>query len=205
MQHVKLTIDGTEIEVRAGTLLIDAARKAGVPVPSLCFLPGLPARAVCRVCAVSVTGLRGLVPACATAAAEGMEVATQLQTVKQARRVLFELALAEHGPCDEEVCGGEQNCQLIRLAREHGVTERRFDTIERPVRQELSSDSIRVRLDGCILCDRCIQSCRDLHVIGRAGLGQSTHIVFDADAGLDESDCVACGDCVAVCPVDVFK
>lgn len=117
----------------------------------------------------------------------------------------MELALAEHGPCDEDVCGGEQNCNLIRLAREHGVTKKRFDTIEKPAREALSSDSIRVRLDGCILCDRCIQACPELHIIGRAGLGQSTRIVFDAGRSMDESDCVACGDCVAVCPVDVFK
>lgn len=205
MQHVTLTIDGVQVKVRAGTLLIDAARKAGVHIPSLCFLPGLPARGVCRVCSVSVTGRRGLAPACATAVADGMEVETQLQTVQQARRVLIELALSEHGPCDEDVCGGEQNCHLSRLAREHGVAEKRFDVIEKPARKELSSDSIRVNLGGCILCDRCIQACRDLHIIGRAGLGQSTHIVFDIDRTMDESDCVACGDCVAVCPVGVFK
>ena len=205
LQHVRLTIDGNQIEVHAGTILIDAARKAGVSIPSLCFLPGHPSRGVCRVCSVSVSGRRGLVPACATAAVDGMEVQTQLQTVKRARRVLIELALAEHGPCKEDVCGGEKSCQLNRLAHEHGVTEKRFEAIEKPVREELSSDSIRVRPDGCILCDRCIQACRDLRIIGRAGLGQGTHIVFDADRSMDQSDCVACGDCVAVCPVDVFK
>ncbi len=205
MQQVTLTIDGTQVEVRAGTSLIDAAQRAGVHIPSLCYLPGQPARGVCRVCSVSVAGRRGLVPACATSAADGMEVETQSPAVDQARRLLFELALAEHGPCDDDVCGGEQNCQLVRLARQYGVTEQRLDPIEKPPRGELSSDNIQVRLDGCILCDRCIQACRDLHVIGRAGRGEDTHIVFDADQTMGESSCVTCGDCVAVCPVDVFR
>jgi len=205
MQHVKLIIDGITVEVRAGTLLIDAARKAGVHIPTICSLRGQPAREVCRLCSVSVTDRQGLIPACATVATPGMEVDTQGPAVLKARRVLIELALAEHGPCDMNTCGGEQNCQLNRLAREHGITDRRFATIEKPTRKELSSESIQVQFDGCILCDRCILACRDLHIIGRAGRGGNTRIVFDADAEMGESNCVTCGDCVAVCPAGVFK
>lgn len=204
LQQVSLTIDGTPVTVREGTSLIDAARTVGLHVPSLCYLPGCPARGVCRVCSVFVTDRRGLVPGCATAAVEGMEVKTTSPVVLQARRMVLELALAEHGPCDDAVCGGEQRCHLAQLAREHGVVEKRFDTIEKAHRAELSSDSIQVRADACILCDRCIQACRDLHIIGRTGRGRTTRIIFDEDRDMGESACVACGDCVAVCPVDVF-
>ncbi len=76
MQHVTLIVDGVRVTVRTGTSLIEAASEAGVEIPSLCFLPGLPPRGVCRVCSVSVSGSRGLVPGCATPAAEGMEVTT---------------------------------------------------------------------------------------------------------------------------------
>lgn len=204
MQYVTLTIDGTVVKVRAGTSLIAAAKKAGVEIPTLCFLPGRPARGVCRVCSVWVANRRGLIPACSTPVAEGMEVETQLPIVLQARRMMLELALAEHGPCDENVCGGDQKCQLVHLARHHGVKDQRFDPIEKLTRTDLSSDCIQVRPQGCILCDRCVQACRDLHIIGRAGRGSNTHIVFDADLSMEKSDCIACGDCVAVCPVDVF-
>ncbi len=205
MQFVTLTIDGTEVKVLAGTSIMDAAKKAGVHIPSLCFLPGRPARGVCRVCSVAVIDRRGLVSACSTPAAEGMEVETQLPVVQQSRRVVLELALAEHGPCDENVCGGEHKCQLVQLARKHGIRDKRFETMEKPVREDLSSDNIQVQPDGCILCDRCIQACGDLHIIARAERGASTHIIFDADRSMGESNCIACGDCVAVCPVGVFK
>ncbi len=205
MQFVSLIIDGTEVKVHAGTSLLDAAKKAGVMIPTLCFLPGRTARSICRVCSVAVNDRRGLVPACSTAVTEGMEVDTQLPVVQQARRVVLELALAEHGPCDENICGGEQKCQLVQLARKHGVCENRFDTIEKLSRKDLSSDNIHVRPDGCILCDRCIQACGDLHIIGRAERGTNTHIIFDADRNMGDSDCITCGDCIAVCPVGVFK
>ena len=205
MQYVTLTIDGTEVKVRAGTSLLEAAKKAGVIIPTLCFLPGRPARGVCRVCSVAIIDRRGLVPACSTPAAEGMEVETQLPVVQKARRVVLELALAEHGPCNKNVCGGEQKCQLVQLARKHGIREKRFDIIEKPSREDLSSDNIQVQPDGCILCDRCIQACGDLQIIARAERGTGTHIIFDADRSMEESNCIACGDCVAVCPVGVFK
>lgn len=205
LQHVSLTVDGTNVTVPAGTTLVDAGRTVGIRIPTLCHLPGRPARGVCRVCSVFVNGRRNLLPACATLAESGMEVETQSPAVLKARRIVLELALAEHGTCDVAVCGGEQRCDLARLARQHGVVNQRFDTIEKPHCDELSSDSIDVRADACILCDRCIQACRDLHVISRAGRGQNTRIIFDADRSMDESDCVACGDCVAVCPVSVFR
>ncbi len=205
MQYVTLTVDGTEVKVRAGTTILEAAKKADVMIPTLCFLPGRSARGVCRLCSVAVMNRRGLVSACSTPVAQGMEVETQLPVVQQARRIVLELALAEHGPCDEKTCGGEQKCQLVQLARKQGVREKRFDTIEKTKRENLSSDNILVQPDGCILCDRCITACSDLQIIARAERGADTRIVFDADRSMEDSNCIACGDCVAVCPVGVFK
>ena len=227
---VTLTIDGRTVTVPAGTSLWDAAKGLGIEIPVLCHDPRLRPVGVCRTCVVEVKGARTLQASCVRACEGGMEVSTASPVVERNRRMLVELLLSDHPtPCDRERTTGDCDLEALarRYGLLDGASAggssgngRRgnastIDPID-PVlgrgarfapapgrARDATSPVIAVNHQACILCDRCIRACDEVQsndVIGRTGKGYSTRIAFDLDVGMGTSTCVACGECVSVCP-----
>ena len=201
---VTLTIDGNRITAPEGTTIWEAARSAGIDIPTLCHDPKLHPVAVCRVCAVDVENSRTLPAACIRQVEEGMVVRTDTERVRRARRTLVELLQAGQPPEEKRRKPLAQD-ELAQLGGQLRSDPARYaSTCSNPVaQQDLSSPVIAVDHDACILCDRCIRACDDVQVndvIGRAGKGCDTRIAFDNDLPMGKSSCVACGECVAACP-----
>ncbi|MAG92403.1 MAG: hypothetical protein CMJ48_01445 [Planctomycetaceae bacterium] len=195
MPGVTLTIDGRTARVPEGTSILDAARRVGVKLPTMCHVNGCKPRAVCRMCVVALGGSLRLVPSCATTVTEGMQVQTDTPEVETARKLLMEFMLAEHGECDDP------NCAIERLARQLGVYSTRFQMDKSLQEDDFSSKFITVDPENCILCDRCVQACgKDQQVIVRAGRGRSVAISFDTGLSMRDAACTDCGDCLSVCP-----
>lgn len=191
---ISLKLNGRCVSCPPGTTLLQLARREGINIPTLCHLPGRPARAVCRLCVVEVAGHERLHPACATPAAADMEVHTHSARCVQARQLLLEFIIAEHGALDT------LSPELRSYAAELGVSTARFDLARPPQSGDKGSDYIRYRAELCLHCDRCIAACEH-RVIRRAGRGAGVRLTFGADdAALGQSECTGCGDCVAVCP-----
>ena len=195
MQYVGLTIDGKNINVPVGTTILSAARRLGISIPTLCHFPGHKTRAVCRICVVAIKGTDRMVPACATPVEDGMMIETNSAAGVNARQLLMEFILSEHGECGDPSCGIEQ------LAEQIGVSTTRFQSPQRAARGNLSSDFVTVRAELCVHCDRCVRACeQDQQVLARMSRGASVTVAFDDDLSMGESSCTTCGDCVAACP-----
>lgn len=195
-----LRIDDQVVDVPAGTTLLEAARQCGIAIPNVCACDrtGYAAEASCRFCLVEIKGERTLAPSCRREAEEGQVVRTSSERVLQTRRLVAELTLSEQGP--EALRPGSR---LAEALAQVGVGATRFGhrpTIERVTQQH---PAITVDLDACIRCGLCRTACQDVQVngvIGVAGRGAEACIVFDANVPLTDSSCVACGECVQVCP-----
>jgi len=204
---IDLTIDGNPVRVEEGTTILEAAREAGIRIPTLCYLEGLQAIGACRVCVVEVTGARTLVASCVTPVRDGMQVHTKTRRVRKARRRVVELLLSEHdGDC--QTCERNDDCELQSLARELGIRDVPFRG--RKARKDIDETTpALVRDNGkCIKCRRCVSVCADIQGVGALfpqGRG------FDATIGpafaspLDTVVCVQCGQCAAVCPVGAIR
>ncbi|HEU4371230.1 MAG TPA: cyclic nucleotide-binding domain-containing protein [Methylomirabilota bacterium] len=201
---VKLTIDGREVTVDAGTTIFDAARRLGIEIPALCHTPtlGQTPVGVCRVCTVEVKNNRVFAASCVRPAENGMVVATASASVRRARRTLAEMLLADHPtPCERQQATAD--CELERLGAAYGVQTPRFGAREWPRGVDHSSLFIAVDHTACILCDRCIRACTEVkhnNVIGRGGKGYQAGISFDNDLPMAASSCVGCGECMVSCP-----
>lgn len=203
MDTVKLTIDGRQVEVERGTTILDAARKAGANIPTLCYHPILGATGACRVCVCEVEGARSLVASCVCPANDGMVVWTNSPAVREARRTVVELMIASH-PQDCLTCDRSEDCELRRLAARLNVREGRFSREKKSLPKDLSSPSIVRDPSKCILCGRCVQVCSRVQGVGAIGLanrGIDTTVAPAYGEDLAQTKCVACGQCTAVCPV----
>jgi CRP-like cAMP-binding protein/Fe-S-cluster-containing hydrogenase component 2 len=197
-----LTVDGVEVTVPHGTTVFDAARIAGVYIPTLCHQQNQAPVAVCRICVVDV-GERALQAACIFKAEPGMVVKTNTEPIQQSRKTLYELMLSDHPtPCLRQQQSGD--CELEMQAANAGVTSTRFAKRAVPVlAEDDSSPAIHVDFSACILCDRCIRGCAEIrhnYVIARQGKGYFTTIAFDANQPMGNSTCVSCGECMVSCP-----
>ncbi len=199
---IKLTIDGRETSVAAGTSIFDAARGLGIDIPTLCHAQHQTPVGVCRVCTVEVKNNRVLAASCVRPCEEGMVVATASEGVVRARTTLAELLLSDHpSPCVRQKATGD--CELERFGTAHGVAAPRFAARPSPRGHDDSSFFIAVDHTACILCDRCIRGCSEVKknfVIGRAGKGYGASIAFDTDVPMAASTCVGCGECMVSCP-----
>jgi NADH-quinone oxidoreductase subunit G/NADP-reducing hydrogenase subunit HndD len=197
-----IEVNGHTVAADKGEMLLKALRRAGVKVPTLCHIDGLPASGACRMCVVEIEGQRGLVPSCAFPVADGMKVQTHSPRAVEARRTIIELLLANH-PDDCLYCVRNGNCELQRLAEELGVRQRRFagDRISYPL--DTSSPSIVRDPAKCILCGKCVRVCEETQgvaAIDFIGRGSRSKIGTAFDEGLNVSSCINCGQCVLVCP-----
>lgn len=201
-QPMTLTVDGQEVTVPHGTTVFDAARIAGISIPTLCHQQNQAPVAVCRICVVDV-GERALQAACIFKAEPGMVVKTSNEAILQSRKTLYELMLSDHpSPCRRQQQSGD--CELETQAAAAGVTEVRFNKRAVPVlAADDTSPAIHVDFTACILCDRCIRGCSEIrhnNVIARQGKGYFTTIAFDANQPMSNSSCVSCGECMVSCP-----
>ncbi len=203
MDTVKVKVNGIEATVPAGSTVLEAARIAGVEIPTLCYMKDINAIGACRICVTEVTGAKGLVAACVYPVAEGMEIITNSQKAFDARRRTLELILSNHR-MECLTCVRNQNCELQKLASEYGIEKVRFGTPKdmEPQFEKTTPHLIRDN-SKCILCRRCVAACKQLQavsVIGPNDRGFATHIGSAFDRDLAEVACVSCGQCINVCP-----
>jgi formate dehydrogenase beta subunit len=225
---IKLTIDGSDVEVERGTTVLRAAQQAGIYIPTLCYHPDLPPYGGCRLCIVEIENMRGLPTACTTPAAEGMKVTTRTPQLQELRRAYLQLILFEH-PSACLTCHRRQRCGPYDICLRHvGVTQRcvscpnngqcelqylvdyvGVELVPIPFKyRELPVDFTReplIRRDYnlCILCGRCVQMCADVRGVGAVSFtrrGFETVVGTAYDRPLQESSCRFCGACVEVCP-----
>jgi len=200
---LKLTIDNIPVEVPEGTSVLEAARAAGIKIPTLCYLENVQGIGACRVCLVEIEGHRDLMASCVMPAADGMVVRTNNRRVRDARRTVVELLLSEHeGEC--QTCERSGDCELEALARSLGIREVRYRGEKRGRTIDASTPAL-VRDSGkCIACRRCVTVCQTIQSVGALapqGRGFSTLIGPAFTSPLEEVACVQCGQCAAVCPV----
>jgi iron-only hydrogenase group A len=203
----KLTLNGKSIEAADGTTILDAAKRAGIRIPTLCFLEKREPIGACRVCLVEVTGARTLLTACSTPVFDGMEVQTNSPRVRAARKQVVELLLSEHdGNC--QICDRNQDCELQNLASELGIREIGYEGEKAKARIDDSTPGL-VRDNGkCIKCRRCVTVCSQVQGVGALhpqGRGFDTVIGPAFTLHLDGVACVQCGQCAAVCPVGAIS
>lgn len=207
-KEITLQIDRHTVSVPEGTMILEAARKVGINIPTLCHinLEGTCIKsspASCRICVVEVEGRKNLAPACATRCTEGMVVKTSTLRVMNARKVIAELILSDH-PNDCLTCPKSGNCELQALALRFNVREMPYAGGELSLRKKEVTASIVRNMDKCIFCRRCESVCNEVQTVGALGAvrrGFNTTIAPAFDKKLSESECTYCGQCVAVCPV----
>ncbi len=206
MATVNLTINGHPVEAEEGMTILQAAQAEGIYIPTLCYHPDLNVEGVCRICVVEVKGQRLLCPSCAYPVSEGMEVVTHSPKVREARKMIVELLLANH-PQECLTCARNQNCELQRFAKELGIQDVRFKGEQRDLPVDQTSPITR-NPDKCILCKRCIRVCHDIQGVGSiyaTGRGWNTKIGPCADKDMADVVCVYCGQCINRCPTGALK
>jgi len=208
METVKLTIDNKHVEVPKGTTILQAAKQAGINIPSLCYM-NLPHLAQehkpgsCRVCVVEIPGKKTLVPACVTKCTDGMEVLSHSLRAINARRTVVELLLSDH-PKDCLICPSSGNCELQKLSINMGIRE--INSVENAAistYRKDSSPSLLRNMDKCVMCRSCETICNEIQTVGalsavNRGFMSVVAPAFEQD--LTDSPCTFCGQCVAVCP-----
>ena len=203
MDLITLTIDGVEVQVEPGTTVLEAARKAHIHIPTLCYLEGINEIGACRICCVD-TGARSLQAACVLPVSQGMKVRTNTPAVREARKMNLELILSNHErKC--LTCVRSGNCELQKLSHDLGVgDETRFEgrKTDRPI-DDLSPSIVR-EPNKCVLCRRCVAACAKVQKIGVIGpvmRGFNTAIAPAWNKQLAEVSCINCGQCIEACPV----
>ncbi len=200
---ISLTIDGIQVQVPQGTTVLEAARQAGIRIPTLCFLKGINEIGACRMCVVD-SGARSLQAACVLPASDGMTVKTNTPEIREYRRNILKLTLSTH----EKKCLScirSQNCELQKLCKELGVDdEEEYAGIKNEYLVDDLSPSIVRDNNKCILCRRCVSVCQNVQnvgVIGPVNRGFKTAIESPWEMKLSEMSCINCGQCIVNCPV----
>ncbi len=200
-KEITVEIDNAKVVVREGKSVLDAARSAGIDIPTFCHHSELSAYGACRMCMVDIEG-RGITASCSTPAENGMKVKTNTPEIREIRKVNLELLLAAH---DREctTCGKSGSCSLQRLSKSMGVEKIRFKNIKKESVIDTSSCSIVRNPAKCILCGDCVRFCDEIQGVGAidfAHRGSSTVVGPAFGKDLADVDCVNCGQCARVCP-----
>ncbi|MBP2665499.1 MAG: hndD 3, partial [Firmicutes bacterium] len=202
MDMVNVTIDGRKLQVPKSATVLTAAKAGGITVPSLCYHPELRPEGACRVCLVEVEGAKTLVASCVYPVNEGMVVHTNTPAVREARKTVVELLLANH-PQDCLSCQRNTNCELQTMAADLGIRKVRFDGVKKNLPLDNNNPSLVRDQNKCILCGRCIKACSDrqgVDVYSFANRGFDTTVTPAFNVGLELAPCTFCGQCASVCP-----
>jgi NADH-quinone oxidoreductase subunit G len=197
---VNITIDGRKLQAAPGTLVIDAAKRAGIEIPAFCYYEGLSLQAACRMCLVEVEKAPKLITACTLPVAEGQVIRTDTPQVVQARKSMLELLLTNH-PLDCPVCDKGGECELQDMVFRYGIGESRFTEIKHHVDEKRFSPVVFFDAPRCILCYRCVRICGEGLGVGALGVtyrGVASEI--EPSHG-DHLECDECGACIDICPV----
>ena len=195
-------IDSVEVVIEDERNLLELVRKAHIELPTFCYHSDISVYGACRMCMVEVEG-RGLVPACSTPASDGMVVHTNTKQIRDMRKMIVELLLANHD-LNCTTCPKSGDCQLQKIARQLGVTKVRFKQTQTFPKMDHSSDAILRDPKKCVLCGDCVRVCREIQTVGVldfAGRGAGAIVTPSFNKGIGEVECVGCGQCVKVCPV----
>src|ERR1700689_4772269 len=197
---IHLTIDGQAVEAAPGTLVIDAAKRAGIEVPAFCYYEGLTLQAACRMCLVEVEKMPKLMTACTLPVGEGMVVRTETPQVAQARKSMLEFLLSNH-PLDCPVCDKGGECELQDMTFRHGAGESRFTETKVHVDEKQWSPVVYFDAPRCILCYRCVRICNEGMGVGALGVVNRGVVSEIAPNKGDHLECDECGMCIDICPV----
>jgi NADH-quinone oxidoreductase subunit G len=200
MADVTFIVDGKTLTAPAGTLLIDACRKAGIEIPAFCYYPGLSLQAACRMCVVRQEKVGKLQTACTTTVAEGQVFITESAEIAQARKATIQLLLGNH-PLDCPVCDAGGECELQDMTFKYGAGESLYAEAKQHREEQQWSPAVYFDRPRCILCYRCVRMCgegMDVWALGIQNRGVTSVI---APNGGDHLDCEQCGMCIDVCPV----
>lgn len=203
MDMINLVIDNINVSVPKGTTILQAAKKVGIKIPTLCYFPDQDVKGSCRICVVEVKGSRKLAASCSTPVGEGMEVVTNSRSVRDERKAVLELMLAKH-PQDCLKCVRNGNCELQTLAAEMNVRSIPYEAKPQDLPIDDTNPSIVRNPNKCIQCGRCVAACQDIQNIGAintAFRSGELKITTAFDKPLTDTDCIFCGQCSNVCPV----
>ena len=203
MDMLNVKINGISVSVEKGSTILDAARTAGVEIPTLCFMKEKNEIGACRICVVEANEGRGfrIVTACVYPVSEGMEVLTNTEKIQKARRTTLELILSTHEKkCLS--CVRSTNCELQKLCRDYGVEESAFEGFKPTYELDTSTPHLVRDNNKCVLCRRCVAACNEQYVgvIGANNRGIDTAIGTPFEVGLSNVPCISCGQCTVVCP-----
>lgn len=208
METVNIKINGKQVAVPANYTILEAAQKANIDIPTLCYLKDVNQIGSCRLCVVEVKGARTLQAACVYPVSEGLEINTNTPAVRKARRTNLELILSNH---DRKclTCVRNRNCELQKLADDLGVSDISFDGSEDPV-SDIDDISLSIVRDNnkCILCRRCVAVCKNVQTVGVIDTmerGFKTTVTSAFNMPLAETACVNCGQCITACPVGALR
>lgn len=202
METVNIQINGMPLSVPKGVSILEAARFAGIEIPTLCYLKDINEIGACRICMVEVKGARSLVTACVYPVNEGMEIFTNTERVRHSRKITLELILSTH---DKKClsCVRSGNCELQALCKEFGVDDETAFAGE-TIHYDFDDSAAHMVRDNnkCILCRRCVAACdaQGISVIGANARGFDTHISSAFDKDLADVSCISCGQCIVNCP-----
>lgn len=203
MSSVEFEMNGQRLTAAPGISILDAAKVHGIKIPSLCHHPDQRVKANCRVCVVEVEGQRNLMAACATIVTPGMKIRTNSPRIRETVRTILELIFANH-PQECLTCIRNGNCELRRLAADHGIREVQGEKCSNQLPIDQSTGALVRNPNKCIKCGRCAEVC---HHVQETGILYSHHRSIDVGVApehgksLSEVACVLCGQCAAVCPV----
>lgn len=206
-QKITLTINGKTVEAKANWTVLDAALSVGFEIPTLCAHGDLMPYGACRLCVVQIEGMRGLPPSCLIKAANGMVVHTDTPEVIAVRKIIVEMLLSDH-PDDCLYCPKNLNCELQRIAESLGIRNRRLRQLKRESSIDESNPFFTRDLKKCILCGRCVRTCREITGINAIDLinrGYDTVVSPFMTEKITESNCQSCGECVVRCPTGALS
>lgn len=203
MEMVNLTINGIPVQVEKGSTILEAARKIGIEIPTLCFMKEINEIGACRMCIVEANEGRGfrIVTSCVYPVTEGMQVLTNTEKIQKYRKTTLELILSVHDKSCLS-CVRSTNCELQKLCRDYGVDHSQFEGAKPHYEKDTSTPHLVRDNNKCILCRRCVATCNNQYVsvIGANDRGMDTSIGQPFDLPLNNTPCISCGQCTVVCP-----
>lgn len=204
---VNITIDNQNISVPKGITILEAAKKAGIDIPTLCFLKDINEIGDCRMCVVKVEGRRGFATSCIQKVEEGMVIKTHTPEIIEARHVMLDLIISNHDK-DCLTCTRMGNCELQALASKFGIQTIEYKGERKEHEIDNLSPSIVKDPNKCILCRRCVAVCKNIQKVGAIDCGNrgfDSSISTSYNKSLKDTNCVYCGQCIEACPTSALR